>query len=206
MALAQYTPGINRVVIKPFRDKDVKSHTQLVEKRFIDEHFTNSVWGRVMAVPEELFFWEAIKEHSIGCEDYVQVSMPWRTELEVRVGDVVLFDYLAAINEDCMIESPGKKQPYYVMGYDQLIGRLRKGEDESLYPLNGYAFMEVEDDVHIVGGLKKETDRLPEMTRGRVVAQGKPKFRYLLSTDSDPMKSDFVGKIAGYKKFKAFRI
>jgi len=195
-------PGINRVIVKPLDDSLLKSHTQIQERRFIDEHFQKNPWGRVVSAPKDLYFYPGQKEDAVGNEDLVQMSVPWWTDVEVQEGDLVLFDYLATIDEDNWFEIPGIGLCYSIR-YEQLIAKKLRGRPS---PLNGYFFLRVESDEVEVAGMKVEQEKVPEMTQGLIVEQGTPNMQYLLARDIDLYYQEMRGRKVGYKKNKAWRI
>ena len=83
------------------------------------------VWGTVAVVPDKLFFDKKYND-----------AMPWDTDMEVRVGDMVWFDYLASVNCD-VLQTAGRT--FYVIHYEDLYVAKRAGE---IIPLNGYCLCE----------------------------------------------------------------
>ena len=83
------------------------------------------VWGIVRGVPPSLYY--------DGSSDS---NLPWETTLQIKVGDMVWFDYFASVN--CtVLESESKV--YYVIDYCDIF--VAKRGDE-IIPLNGYCLCE----------------------------------------------------------------
>lgn len=108
--------------------------------------------------------------------DDLNDSMLWKTDIEVDVGDEVLFDYLESLN--CTMIEVGE-DVYRIFPYQALWVARRNDE---LIPLNGYC---------LVAPLKREklsdldiSDEY-DLTRGVVRYLGKPNAAYIAAQDND---------------------
>lgn len=80
-----------------------------------------SIHGAIHAIPDKLFF-------DRDSED----GMPWETELEVEVGDEIIFDYLDGLNCD---EIEVDDRIFKILDYSSLYVVVMEGV---ITPLNGY--------------------------------------------------------------------
>jgi hypothetical protein len=83
------------------------------------------VWGYVAGLPSKLYF---------NRKDVT--SMPWDTEMELRIGDMVWFNYFASVNCDELVCGDRR---FYAISYQDLYVAKRKDE---IIPLNGYCLCE----------------------------------------------------------------
>lgn len=140
-------PLNNHILIKLSRKSDeltLRGGTTIYIDNTFEEEKHIPVTGRVMAFPAKLYY-----NNQVGNSH----SMPWDVDMEIRVGDDVIFYYMAAINCMGTLDNPtgnGKyfKDPdggeYIMITYDNLFLARR---DQQIIPLNGYLILEpIEDE------------------------------------------------------------
>lgn len=147
-------------------------------------------WGEVYRSPRELVY-----------ERDDPASMGWKTEVDIKDGDVVFFDYLSCLTALGKLANPGlsgetpswirvDNELYIVMRYDALIFAFREDLDNpsvglfgtkgNIICLNGNmiirpVFNEVKSSLIIPEHLKREENRLV----CDVVYAGRPNSEYL---------------------------
>jgi hypothetical protein len=143
--------GLNYVLIRPDADWQEMAGLRLGGEWEQERQW--SVWGTVVAVPPGLSF----IPHIPGWLEFNQwatdKSLEWDTDMELSVGDRVLYRYNVRMDEDGVFEDADGL--LLMVRYDSIYAKQVDGE---LYPLNGYIFV------------------APD---GRVVAKGRPLRRYL---------------------------
>ena len=132
------------------------------------------VIGYIHTLPESLYF-------KRGEED----SMPWETEMEVKDGDKVVFDYLDGMNcDELMVDD----RLFKILDYSALYVAVR---GETLIPLNGYCLLEP----HLKGTLSEFDIKYggrEDFTRATVKHLAKPNKKY-----NDINKTDDIGLKVG---------
>ncbi len=139
-------PMNNHVLIKLSRKKD-EIKTPGGGKLYIDPTFEEEkhfpVTGYVIARPRSLFYSDKIGDSH---------SMPWKTDIEIKEGDYVIFYYMAVLNCMGTLDQPGGNGKYFkdpdggeyiMITYDNLFVAKR---DDKIIPLNGYLLLEAVED------------------------------------------------------------
>lgn len=186
----------NMVCVRP--DEDILSdNTGLVRRDFAEKHLLKAVTGTVIGVCDRLFFAE--RRPGIRPEA-AQLSMEVDVPIEIKVGDRVVFNYIAAVDEDMQVNGD------YIISYDQIYARIEPGNAEfPLYPLNGYLLVDPFTDEDEVGGVMVRKEDVAKWNFGRVVAEGCMVARYRDGHHPDVM-TDMVGQVVAYPSKRAVRI
>ncbi|HEU5292935.1 MAG TPA: hypothetical protein VFU05_19950 [Cyclobacteriaceae bacterium] len=148
----QITIPSNFVLIKP--DKDFTEYVVGQLRLEIGNDATSraavqkwSVQGEVVKVPESLFYYydEQMKYNGWQSIDYMSrkrnASLVYKTEIEVKPGDRVVFDYLQQMEvrkEQGWFEDESG-QMYYLIKYDSIIAII---DGDDLMPVNGHVIIE----------------------------------------------------------------
>ena len=114
--------------------------------------------GEVVLLPKNLYFAEDLNDN--GKIPYAGLSTRRRKVqnslerytggLEVELGDTVVFSYTTTIEKENLFIFEGEN--YYLVRYDRIYARLR-GDD--VFPLNGYVFVQLDDDDGMLGDIKR---------------------------------------------------
>jgi co-chaperonin GroES (HSP10) len=152
----------DKVLIRPYSDITITDGGSAIVDNFEPQyHF--SICAEVIAIPRRLRY-EGDKLLSLyGKSEYTnhkrkratQNSMEWKTNIEINVGDVVMYDYAIRLHEPF-------QQGLYLVDYSALYCKC-----DPIVPLNGYVFVE------------PIADNNNEPTRGIVRVIGKPNDGYL---------------------------
>lgn len=102
-----------------------------------------SVFGEVLAVPDRLIYCARLGSKSLRQRKKFQrlneKSLEWKTKMELKVGDRVMFHYKARLDDENFEDGT------ILMPYDQILAVVR---GEKVIPVNGYLFVEVEEIVN----------------------------------------------------------
>lgn len=128
-------PKFNHVLVEPVGDPDV---IKIGDFDFgIDTSYQESkhqvTRGIVRAVPDSLYFTKKPGSHA---------TMPWLTDMELQVGDMVYYDYLTAMNA----KNPTSSTQFRVNGFDCIWMKYNQiycaVREEEIVPVNGYCLVE----------------------------------------------------------------
>ena len=183
----------------------------------VEKHAT--VLGEVVGLPKRLFYTGTPNQ-----------GMPWKTEMELRIGDRVICYYLAILNAlrpesmKALIEGEDR---FVFIQYQNVFATIREG---NIIPINGYCLVEPCDNpatVQLRERLKKSnliavSNSKPSVTDvvyGKVKYTGKANTSYPGGTSDDgvdikpgdvvvmrkitdiPLEYDLHAKIDGGKKY-----
>lgn len=156
--------------------------TLYIDTTFEPEKHT-VVTGTVEALPDKLYWKE----------------LPWKTEMELRVGDKVVMYYMAVMN--CMakeqrryIKEPGTGKVFVFIKYTNIYAAIRDG---AIIPINGYILAEPIPDPYWEKKKKELMDKGIELAEdhnvnsnknvvfARLVHVGKPIEKYAAEYLSD---------------------
>lgn len=197
--------GFNHVIVEPIGSNDIDAVAGLVIQEYAEPFLIRSCLGIVRSVgpiwcgakelselPKRVSFRQMTRAQRIN-----DISLAYDVPCEVKEGDIVLFKYLANIDEDADLGT------VMVMRYDWLLARV--DGPEKLYPLNGCVFLEMSDEVVHGGGLYGGTTM--DRSWGKVVAQGAPVARYLYWPKSPgDDDTDLLGAEVCFRKGMAVRM
>jgi hypothetical protein len=165
----RFRPMNNWVLIKPNRGTDevyLNRGTDEEMKFYIDFKFDPAkhapVVGTAVKVPENLFYSETSSN-----------SIPWKTEMELREGDEVFYNYLSAsvalgleenkygktYEDTRIITVEGDDNIYILVKYDKVYV-AKRGENKDVVPINGYILVEPLEKKYVKTFLE-----LPEMVK-----------------------------------------
>ena len=170
--------------------------------------------SEVVMLPDELYFSLAWTRYNRELTE----SMPWRTDMQIKVGDMVWHDYMNSLN-CCVIDVEDSDEQYKLLNYydlyvakrkilnmsvDQLQGNIISGygytfmEEESMVfsviPLNGYVLCKevMEERGSEMDVLDKHVDK----RFGEVAFVGKKNYGYLRERiGRPPIEKDFDGEM-----------
>lgn len=137
-------PQNNWVVIKPSQDvfRIVADNNGLT----IDTTWTPWLYpvihGEIVAVPEKLEYFDFQSSLQIAKDNREILSdrLSYKTTMDVKIGDEVYYNYIAADNAIKMSRLfEWDKQIYMFVRYDLLLGVIRKGDFKSI---NGWIYYE----------------------------------------------------------------
>lgn len=94
-----------------------------------------SVFGRVVAVPERLYFSRHIDNDTVYNQFVSDNSLEWDAKMELKVGDRVMFRYNVRMDEDCVYED--EEGMLLMVRYDMIY--TITGDD--IRPVNGWVFV-----------------------------------------------------------------
>ena len=204
----------NHVAVELLRvEKDAKTHGgiymgYLEDTTWEDENESHpadiaSIVGRVVKLPPELYY----------NEDDPNNSMPWKTEMELEIGNMIFFNFIESLNateievegkiiriipyQDCYVT---KRQPKPIFRLDMPMEYEFK---DQIICLNGYVLLEQVSMTKL-----SELDVLSEQKiyedRGIIRYFGTPNSAYLGDKYSDNIRIE-AGQLAyfkpGYKPF-----
>ncbi len=150
-----------------------------------------SITGKVLKLPKKLTYHSDLLKDVMDQEERISMvdsSLPWKTTLDLRVGDMVVYNYMqndAALIENRIVEIEGYGD-CLLLPYEEIYGYSRDGKDYT--PINGFVFFrrdiansrENKGDLEIV---LNTTDYQEDF--GSVIDPGKPVPEYLDGRDFD---------------------
>jgi hypothetical protein len=154
----------NLVAIRPYPSDEIRlkdGSTLYLDIRF-EEYLNAKTAGEVVAVPDSLRF-----------DPKGSVTLDWDTDMELQVGDTVVFNYLAvreAMNTGVFLEDG-----VVLIPYDKIYTALRAGE---VVCINGFILVEPEDEVVETFMEIPDNAILKSKQLGKVVYAGKPNRGY----------------------------
>lgn len=168
-SIQDFKPITNRVLVKidsRFTDhiKLTEDFTLAIDTSFEPEKHTTT-YGTVAAIPESL---------SYGSEQH---HMPWKTSVEIEVGDTVYFTWDAIVVafgkvKPGVVQVEGDPSIYVIMKYSQLTLAVR---NENIIMLNGYCLIEevkiIDLPSHLVDSEMKSFLALPGSVAKKVSAK-----------------------------------
>lgn len=172
--------GKNRVMIRRVGLQDLFDGVEVADHEDTEHRFLPNI-GVVKGVCDSLHFTamevEQLKRQSSlrAVQEMTRQSCMFLTEIEAKVGDVVIFRRVNNVNEDEIFER-GDGYMTLLIPHDDLIARLNP--DGSLYPLAGNVIIE---------------DRQEPVTR--VLAAGKPVISYFDHQGYRDFDNDIQGKL-----------
>lgn len=193
------------MIVRPFGSNENDAVAGLVIMEYAEPHLIKSCIGVVESVGE---LWCGAAElrtiensqgfgESLRAQRINELSLESDVPCEVKPGDVVMFKYLANIDEDANIEAS------LLMRYDRLLARI--DGPRQLYPLNGFVILEMSDETLVAGGLHMGTQR--EQGWGKVVSEGCLVENYLYFPGwSDKGSPSLVGKEVCFRSEMAVRM
>lgn len=154
----------NLVAVKPFPADEIRignGKVLYLDTRF-EEYLNAKTAGRVMAVPDKLKY-----------DPMSSVSLEWDTDMELMVGDTVVYNYLAvksAIEAGLVMEDGT-----VVIPYDKIYAAVRDGK---VVCVNGFIVVEPEQEV--VESFLDVPDSTKQLSKqiGRVLYAGSPNRGY----------------------------
>lgn len=204
-------PNINYVLVRPIGTPGHHHKSGLLVAEFAEIHLLKPCFGIVEAVCDDLYYGghEALAlGKDVAGDNLERVrainerSLSYDVDMEVKIGDVVLFRYIVHMDEDVTL--PDGRM---LIRYDDLILRLDlTGEDteeviyglndldmqKHLYPLNGAILVEMRDVGNEGGVLDSGMEK--EVGWGTVVSEGMLVRSYLLWPEKG---GDFDVSLAG---------
>ena len=156
----------NMVAIKPFPSDEIRLKTG--EKLYLDvrfeEYLNAQTAGEVVSVPEKLVY---------STKTEAPVTTEWDTDMELKVGDVVVFNYLAVKNS--LGSGYWIDKDTVCIPYDKIYVALRQGE---VICINGIIIVEPEVENTLTSLIIPDNAKLKSKQVGRVVYAGKPNRGY----------------------------
>lgn len=154
----------NLVAIRPFPSDEIrlKDGSKLYLDIRFEEYLNAKTAGEVVAVPDKVTF-----------NPSSAVTLDWDTDMELQVGDVVIYNYLAVRNAIDMGNIFG--DGVVAMSYDKIYTAIR---GDQVVCVNGFILVEPEDE-HLYSTL-----HLPDIAMhkskqiGRVLYAGTPNRGY----------------------------
>lgn len=155
----------NMVAIRPFPADEIRLRSG--EKLYLDvrfeEYLNARTAGEVVAVPEKLVY----------NTDPDRYSLEWDTDMELQVGDVIIYNYLAVKNSMHMKQFIDHE--VVCIPYDKIYVAIR---GEEIICINGNILVEPEDEfvdtfLHVPENAKIKSKQI-----GRVAYAGKPNRQY----------------------------
>ena len=116
-------------------------------------------------------------------------SLPWDTDMELKVGDMVWHDFMAVHNCPVITTEDEPDKEYKLIRYDDIYVAKR---GEKIIVLNGYVLCEEVFDK--TSALDVENKR-PSFIKGKVRYMGKPNREYLSKKKSDAFADFGVGDV-----------
>lgn len=154
----------NLVAIKPFPSDEIRlkdGKTLYLDIRF-EEYLNAKTAGVVIQVPDKLCF--APKE---------SVSLPWDTDMELKVGDVVVYNYLAVKNATDMGFVFGDGA--IALPYDSIYAAIR---NDQVICINGFILVEPEKERIVTDLFVPDNAQDLSKQIGTVVYAGTPNRGY----------------------------
>lgn len=155
------------------------------------------VYGEVVKVPDKLYF---KKNNTV----YKSGQMMWKTDIDIKPGDMVWFDYLTALSALGSVINPMAQfssdkyvltedgQLYIFVHYEQLYMRVRDGKETML---NGYMLLEKFSDTSdkFMFFQVKDRAKIKLCNFARVINVGKKNHGYYgKEKDADVEKGEIV--------------
>lgn len=170
-----FVAGINYVLIRPEADYDTLAGLLISGQWEMERQW--SVFGRVVAVPERLWFARHVDNNLVYNQFVSDNSLEFDAEMELAVGDRVMFRYNVRMDDECVYQD---EDGFLLMvRYDMIYMRI----DDDIHPVNGWVF--VKD--------------------GEVVAVGKPHNGYLHYPERQDFKVT-KGDLVRYSPRRAVRM
>ncbi|MCC7246262.1 MAG: hypothetical protein IT269_11330 [Saprospiraceae bacterium] len=209
-------PNTNYVLVRPIGTPGHHHKSGLLVAEFAETHLLKPCFGIIEAVCDDLYYGGhevLMYGKDVAGDNLERVrainerSLSYDVDMEVKVGDIVLFRYIVHMDEDVTL--PDGRM---LIRYDDLIGRLQHSDPElthpiagydtstgewlflanSLYPLNGAILVEMRDVGNESGVLDSGMDK--EVGWGTVVSEGMLVRSYLLWPEKG---GDFDVSLAG---------
>jgi co-chaperonin GroES (HSP10) len=211
----------NRVQVELDPDNDFivtpKGVRLLVDTTFEPEKHVVRV-GTVTSLPEKLYYRRKL-HINLSAEELKNQSstrlrydgMPWKTEMELKIGDRVVMYFMAVQNclrnEYKWYVREGKTIRIFIK-YQNIYAAIRDGK---VIPVNGYVLVEPVEDPDWIRKLEKAKSaglELPDLRKpsntnvvfGRIVYQGIPNQEYYEETLSDAHHEEKIGDVVVMKK------
>jgi hypothetical protein len=175
----------NMVAIKPFPADEIRLKSG--EKLYLDvrfeEYLNAKTAGEVIAVPDKLHYDTDATSYN---------SIDWDTDMELQVGDVVIYNYLAVKNSLHMGHFIDKD--IICIPYDKIYVAIR---NQNVIPINGVILVEPEEE--FIGTFLHVPDNAVTNSKqvGKVVYAGTPvrgyRKEYIYSGHTSPDKAVNVG-------------
>lgn len=164
-------------------------------------YYNQKKWAPTMCVVEKL------PDGLVMSRGDGMVDMEWETDIEVVVGDMVVARYLPVVQALGMGGSFGVQKAfryagsiYILVGYQDLIVRLRDGGDGykvpregggewDLWPLNGYVINEPVETEHRMGYLERDFVKSGKFGRVHFVGGVIKKYLHAYSPDDGSVES-----------------
>jgi len=166
-SLDNFKPLNNQILIKPIIkniDRKTKGGLTLVPPPYAEQPNHVDRIGIVVKLPDKLHFNDKMRWTDITMPDRTRMvkdskgtryakrgftkkiyideggSMDWDTDMQMKEGDIVLFNYIDAINAPLILVGEEK---YYIVKYSECYVCKRKvNGKEKITPLNGYLICE----------------------------------------------------------------
>lgn len=155
----------DNVHIRPFPSDEIRlksGHILYLDTRF-EEYLNAQTAGEVLDVPERLRF----------SRDFSRMSLDYDTDMELKVGDVVIYNYLSVSNARKLghvMDGGGVLIPY-----DKIYVAIRDGK---VIPINGVILVEPEQEKIRTFLHTPEQAKLNSKQIGRVMYAGSPNRGY----------------------------
>lgn len=169
------------VCIKPYPTDEIRTksgHVLYLDIRFEEQRHAQTA-GVVVGVPEKLRFNADIESNSLDFD----------TDMELKVGDTVIFNYLAAKHSRDLKQVSSEGEIF--IPYDKIYAALRDGD---VVCVNGYILVEPEEDIPDMNFIVPDTLKEKSKNLGKVVYSGTPnrgyhKFQQFYPDDEIPVGS-----------------
>lgn len=125
--------GINYVLIRPEGDHDFLAGLLISGEWERERQW--SVFGEVVAVPERLYFARHIDNHVIYNQFVSEHSLEFDADMELSVGDRVMFRYNVRMDEECIYHDGDSM--LLMVRYDMIYMRVT----DDIHPVNGWVFV-----------------------------------------------------------------
>jgi co-chaperonin GroES (HSP10) len=159
-------PINNMVAIRPFPSDEIRLKTG--EKLYLDiqfeEYLNARTAGEVVAVPEKLVY-------NTDPESFN--SLDWLTDMELQVGDVIIYNYLAVKNAMHMKHFVDANT--VCIPYDKIYVAIRNGE---VIPINGNILVQPEDEWYETTMIVPDNAIDKSKQIGKVIYAGVPNRQY----------------------------
>ena len=182
-------------------DPDIQFKDGFAVSSAEDEQYHYSISGTVLQVPEKLIFRKDLRKpygpYLILAKALYEMSSSYDCDMELEIGDRVLFSYLAHF--DMYLE----EYDAHLVDYDMIVAKV----GDTIHPLNGYLLVEMEefDMFEDVSGFTKYNQDVNNYGVATVAFAGHP-LRGYLDSDADDDDSIKVGMTIFFEKKKAIRL
>jgi len=172
-------PGSRQVLIKTLA-RNVDARTPSGIWKITDTDWRENVhvdrWGEVIQAPKDPLPFAQLVPGQPPAD-----KMPWRTNVQIKNGDLVWYDYLNSLN--CVTYIDEEKSEYKLIDYENCY--VATDKDANIIPLNGFTLFERVYKEQ-TGNFDIFEEHKIDRSRGIVKYVAKNNEAYELSSDEDP--------------------